>query len=180
MQRLLFLSVATLINFTAISVGQAAAQPEGATYGPLIENYGPVVHVDGAAPIPAGTVFNVAFDVTEQGDAGAVNRRLETAARFLNMHAAAGVPSENLNVAIVVHGAAVKDLTHSAAYGGENANAGLIKALQENGVSVYVCGQSAAFRGVKAADLLPGVEMKLSAMTAHAQLQQQGYTLNPF
>jgi len=28
--------------------------------------------------------------------------------------------------------------------------------------------------------LLPGVEMALSAMTAHAILQQEGYTLNPF
>ena len=28
--------------------------------------------------------------------------------------------------------------------------------------------------------LIQGVTMSLSAMTAHAQLQQQGYTLNPF
>ena len=29
-------------------------------------------------------------------------------------------------------------------------------------------------------DMLPGVEMALSAMTAHAVLQQAGYRLNPF
>jgi hypothetical protein len=29
-------------------------------------------------------------------------------------------------------------------------------------------------------DLLPGVEMALSAMTAHALLQNSGFTLNPF
>ena len=29
-------------------------------------------------------------------------------------------------------------------------------------------------------DLLPGVELALSAMTMHALLQQKGYTLNPF
>jgi len=28
--------------------------------------------------------------------------------------------------------------------------------------------------------LAPGVEMTLSAMTAHALLQQDGYTMNPF
>jgi hypothetical protein len=33
---------------------------------------------------------------------------------------------------------------------------------------------------VAAEQLIPGVKMALSAMTAHAQLQQQGYTLNPF
>ncbi|HBH44411.1 MAG TPA: hypothetical protein DDY28_08390, partial [Hyphomonas atlantica] len=43
-----------------------------------------------------------------------------------------------------------------------------------------LCGQTAAYRDVTKADLLPGVEMSLSAMTAHAQLQQDGYTLNPF
>ena len=43
-----------------------------------------------------------------------------------------------------------------------------------------MCGQSAAGQGVKKTDLLPGVELALSAMTAHALLQQQGYTLNPF
>ena len=47
-------------------------------------------------------------------------------------------------------------------------------------VSTIVCGQSAACYGVKTDDLLPGVEMAVSAMTAHALLQQQGYTLNPF
>jgi hypothetical protein len=34
--------------------------------------------------------------------------------------------------------------------------------------------------GVKKADLLPGVEMAMSASSAHAILQAQGYTANPF
>ena len=36
------------------------------------------------------------------------------------------------------------------------------------------------FYDITGGDLLPGVEMSLSAMTAHALLQQDGYTLNPF
>ena len=64
---------------------------------------------------------------------------------------------------------------------GENsAGAGLIAALTDHGVRIIVCGQSAAYYDVATDDLLPGVEMALSAMTAHALLQQQGYTLNPF
>ena len=39
---------------------------------------------------------------------------------------------------------------------------------------------SAAAYGVAKGDLIPGVELALSAMTAHAQLQQAGYTVNPF
>jgi intracellular sulfur oxidation DsrE/DsrF family protein len=48
-------------------------------------------------------------------------------------------------------------------------------------VRIILCGQSAAGLGLdETADLLPGVEVALSAMTAHALLQQDGYTVNPF
>ena len=45
---------------------------------------------------------------------------------------------------------------------------------------VYLCGQSAAAYGIDKGDLIPGVEMALSAMTAHAVLSAEGYSLNPF
>ncbi len=164
----------------AASLAAAAeADDNPFTTGPVIADYGPVAAVEGARAIPDGMVFRVAFDVAESAKPGAVNRRLETAARFLNMHAAAGVPAENLHVAVVVHGQAAKDLTRGTE-DTPNANAGLIAALAAEGVDILVCGQSAAYHGVAAEDLAPGVEMALSAMTAHAELQQAGYTLNPF
>jgi len=52
--------------------------------------------------------------------------------------------------------------------------------LTDKGVRVILCGQTAAYYDISNDDLLPGVEMALSAMTAHALLQQEGYTLNPF
>lgn len=148
--------------------------------GPLITEYGPVVIVDGAQPLPADTGFNVAFDVTARGAEGALNRKFESAARFLNMHAAVGVKADNMRLAVVVHGPAVLDLTGAARFGGANPNADMIETLQAHGVRFIVCGQSAAFQNVGKEDLLPGVELAVSAMTAHALLQQAGYTLNPF
>jgi intracellular sulfur oxidation DsrE/DsrF family protein len=56
----------------------------------------------------------------------------------------------------------------------------LIGALTDAGVRIILCGQTAAYRDISKDDLLPNVELALSAMTAHAQLQQSGYTLNPF
>ena len=44
---------------------------------------------------------------------------------------------------------------------------------------IIICGQSAAAYGVKKSDFHTGVELALSAMTAHALLQQDGYTV-PF
>lgn len=148
--------------------------------GPLIKQYGPVAEVPSAEPLAPDTTFSVAFDVSQGGAEGAVNRGFESAARFLNMHAVSGVRPDNMKLAIIVHGEAVTDLTKDTVYGGSNKNAELVKALLAHGVTVQVCGQSAAFRGVNAEDLLPGVKMAVSAMTAHALLQQQGFTLNPF
>lgn len=156
-----------------------AADPPGFTRGPVIADFGPVADVPGAEPLPANTHFKVIFDVGEAAQAGTVNRGLESAARFLNMHARAGIPPENINVAIVVRGTAVHDVTAHPQPNHNNPNAPLIAALIAHHVDIYVCGQAATHAGVGANDLLPGVHMVLSAMTEFALLQQQGYTLIP-
>ncbi len=148
--------------------------------GPAIEAYGPVASVPGALPIPAETVFKVAFDVRVAGQGGKPNRTLETAARFINMHTASGLPAEKIRLAVVVHGPAHRDLLKSSSRSEPNPNAPLIEALLAEGVQIHLCGQTAAFYDVGVDDLLPGVKMSLSAMTSHALLQQEGYTLNPF
>lgn len=172
-------AAAALLAGIALNGFVTNADPSDFKKGPLIQDFGPVAPVAGAS-VPADTRFFIAFDVAERGKEGAVSRRLESAARFLNMQVQAGVPAKNVKLAVVIHGSAVFDVTNNEKYGGENANAGLIAALQNHGVSFHVCGQSAAYHGVELEDLLPGVTMELSAMTAHALLQQQGYTLNPF
>jgi intracellular sulfur oxidation DsrE/DsrF family protein len=156
-----------------------AADPPGFTRGPVIAGYGPVADVPGAEPLPANAHFKVMFDVSEAAQAGAVNSGIESAARFLNMHARAGVPVENMTLAIVVRGGAVRDLATHPRPGHDNPNAPLIAALIAHHVDIYVCGQAATHAGVHASDLLPGVHLALSAMTEFALLQQQGYTLNP-
>lgn len=154
----------------------ALAGPESFTTGPAIEAYGPVAPVPEAGELSQDTVLKVAFDTAVAAEPGKLNRTLESAARFLNMHEAAGVPAENISLAVVVHGPAVADLLT----GEENTSAPLIAALAEHRVRIILCGQTAAYRGITQDDLLPEVEMSLSAMTAHALLQQDGYTLNPF
>lgn len=143
--------------------------------GPVFSDFGPVADVDTTMAIPKDVVFRHTFDVSKPSKDASPNRTLVSAARFINMHARAGVAVENINVAVVVHGAAVKETAHP-----DSPSAKLIAALKKTNVRIIVCGQSAAYYGVATKDLLPGVEMALSAMTAHAVLQQQGYTLNPF
>jgi intracellular sulfur oxidation DsrE/DsrF family protein len=158
----------------------ATAGPDRFHAGTVIAGYGKVASVTDATRIPAKAKFKVAFDVSEPAEQGSVNRHLDSAARLLNMHAEAGLAASRTRIAIVVHGRAAMDLVNDERYGASNANAGLIAALVASGVSIELCGQTAAYYDIDAADLLPGVTMSLSAMTAHALLQQQGYTLNPF
>jgi intracellular sulfur oxidation DsrE/DsrF family protein len=171
---------ATLLLASIVVQAQADQFHAGAT----IAAYGKIAQVPGMEPLPQHASFKISFDVAKPATPGEVNRSLDSAARFINMHTAAGVAEEHIQLAMVIHGGAVKDMTQQSSYQASsktsNANADLIKALQFKGVNFYVCGQSAAYYGVKNEDLLPGVKMSLSAMTAHALLQQQGYTINPF
>jgi intracellular sulfur oxidation DsrE/DsrF family protein len=151
--------------------------------GPVFQDYGKKVVVEGV-DFNANTQFKVAFDVAKGAEPGKLNRQFDSLARFINMHVASGVEAANIELALVVHGSATLDLLADPAYqqkqGAKNANIALLNALMANQVRVIVCGQSAAAHGYANEAFLPGVEVALSAMSAHALLQQQGYTLNPF
>ena len=162
-----------------IMAPQAAAQNMSAfETGPVLEEFGPHAPVPGAEQLPVDAEFQIAFDVSEPAGESGPNRGFMAAARFLNMHVAAGVPEENIRLVVVVHGKASLELV--AQPEGENPSRALVEALLAEDVRFVLCGQSAAAYGIEPEDLIPGVEMSLSAMTAHAVLQQRGYTVNPF
>ena len=161
----------------ALFASTAMAQETGDwRYGPIFEEFGPHVPVPGYENFPLDTEFSVAFDVAQEADEGSRNRGFESAARFINMHASHGVDPERMRLAVVVHGGAVKDLIDSE----DNTSRSMVTQLLDYGVRFIVCGQSAGGQGITAEQLIEGVEMELSAMTAHAKLQQRGYTVNPF
>ena len=165
----------SLFLFAVFLPAAAIADLSSFTTGPAFEDYGPVADVETSVALPAGITLRHVFDVGAAAEDGQPNRTLVSAARFINMHARAGVDAERIEVAIVVHGKAINDVSGEAP-----GNAELVAALLAHGVEIYVCGQTAAYYDVANDDLLPGVEMALSAMTMHAVLQQRGYTLNPF
>jgi len=108
------------------------------------------------------------------------NTLLETAARFINMHELAGVPKENLKVAVVIHGNASQDILTDSEYAkrvseSKNPNTELLTALANNGVQIILCGQTAANKKISKTEAHPNVQIALSAMTALVQLQDQGY-----
>jgi intracellular sulfur oxidation DsrE/DsrF family protein len=152
--------------------------------GPLIKAYGQHAQVEHTLGVNKNTKLNVAFDVSEQGKHDKENRHFNSLARFLNMHVANGVLAENIELALVVHGKAGFDLLNNASYQAahqvNNPNHELISLLMKNNVKIYLCGQSASYLNIEGQQLQKGVQMALSAMTAHALLQNDGYTINPF
>jgi intracellular sulfur oxidation DsrE/DsrF family protein len=154
--------------------------------GPIIMNYGKVWAIEDADHQPdPDKEYRVVFDIMDSpDDHDTLNTKIETAARFLNMHAQAGVPRENLKVALVVHNAASKDIisnsAYTAKYRSDNPNEGLVKELLAADVQIIFCGQSSVSRGYPKEDLLPGVKMALSAMTALIEYQEKEYQLIKF
>ncbi len=169
-------AIAIAVAALMMSPAAALAGMEGFSTGPVFEDFGPHAPVEGAEPLASLERFAIAFDVAAKADEGARNRGFESAARFMNMHVAAGVPKDRIELAVVVHGGAVRDLVSAD----DNASKAMVEAMLAQGIRFIVCGQSAAAQGIAKADLIDGVEMQLSAMTAHALLQQDGYTVNPF
>jgi len=186
MNKRFFLTAAlTLAALAVMNVSEAAAQRQSHT--------GPVIHSAGAVyEVPAPTFatnmdqeYKVAFEIAgASSQPDRLNQSLNTVARFLNMHAQAGLPRDQVHVAVVVHGGSSFELMDNEQYrkkfGVDNPNAELIRELVSSGTPVVVCGQSAASRGIEREHLLPGVQMALSAMTAFAVLQEQGFKVNPW
>ncbi len=154
--------------------------------GPIIKDFGAVKEIKNPDyKTNTSETFKVVFDIMDSPeDLKAINKKIETAARFLNMHAQAGVPHEQLKVALVVHNKASKDIITDKAYMDryktKNPNSQLIESLMDAGVEVIFCGQSSKSRGFPKEDLIPGTQISLSAMTALIQLQNQNYRLIKF
>jgi len=154
--------------------------------GPIILDYGKVYTVENPHfKVDPTKTYKAVFDIMDSpDDPTKLNATIETAARFLNMHAQQGVPAEQLIFALVVHHKASKDMSNNEAYkkryGTDNPNLDLINSLLSAGGRVVFCGQSSAARGIPREDLIEGVELSLSAMTALIQLQDDNYRLIKF
>ncbi len=154
--------------------------------GRIIKEFGPTFKVENK-DIETNTAaeLKVIFDVSQSSsDKSVTNKYIETAARFLNMHANEGMKAAQLHVAMTIHGSAWQDILTDEAYqekfGVPNPNSQLIKALNKAGVDVILCGQTASFRDVTSKMKLPEVKLALSAMTALLQYQDQGYRFIKF
>jgi intracellular sulfur oxidation DsrE/DsrF family protein len=175
----------------SLGLASAAAQPGSPAAGesgpprlslplefPQIEGYGSVVALPEAGERPR-IGGRVVFDTTAAAPAGKPNRGLESAARLVNLYAKEGLSASRPQIAVILHfnatAAALTDAAHERTGGGSNPNRELVEKLLDNGVEVWVCGQSVVRGGHALADILPGVKVAHSAMIFNLNRQQDGW-----
>ena len=175
-----YFKVTILVGLITLGATHAAA---GVT-GPIIEDYGPVFYTKPLdVKTPTDREYMGLFELSGGFVEGrnTINAGFNSVARFLNMHAQVGVPKKGIGAALIVHGNA----THSALsnkkyrelFGVGNPNTKLLKELKDKGVLIAQCAQSATVLGFTKGDMAVTVDFYLSAMTAMAIFQQDGYLL---
>lgn len=152
--------------------------------GPVFSDHGAVFDAVEPDYRPHPSAYRAFFDVWIGAEANdAPNPRLDTLARFMNMHARDGVPVESMHLAVVLHGTAGRAVLTDAAYrerfGVPNPDRALLEALAGKGVRIMICGQSAKARGYARSDMLAPVRVATSALTAIMGLQAEGYAMMP-
>jgi intracellular sulfur oxidation DsrE/DsrF family protein len=95
------------------------------------------------------------------------------------------VPKARLKAAAVVHGAGWTALLTDEAFaarfnGARNPSRRLTEELVAAGAQLILCGQTAGGRGIRREELLPGVLVAPSAMSALSVLEADGYRLVPW
>ena len=167
---------------TEVVIGQQAKTMRG----PVIMDYGLIFPIENAdLHLNSEKEYKVLFDVfTDDSKKSKINPLINTVARFINMHVYHGVPVENLDIALVLHGSATKaamsEEAFKAKFGYDNPDIPLIDALVNARVNVYVCGQSFFAHGYTTEQKSEHVKLGLSALTVLTEYQSDGFQLINF
>lgn len=160
--------------------GQAPAAI-AAPHHPKIANHGSVVRLPDAAQQPReGTKLCV--DLIAGGEPQKLNAAIEKVAKYVNIFAGAGKEPAAAEISIVLHGEATLAVLNDEAYAAKfktigNPNAALLRELHEQGVTIYVCGQSLLSKGGKPEETLVFVDVAVSALTAVVNQQMDGFSV---
>ena len=122
---------------------------------PIIKSYGTVIQLPNADHKPDPSLkYKIIVELTENGSkADSLNEYIEALATLVNLHAAEGVPKENIKMVVIM-----RKMATYAVFGNElykekfkcdNPNLEILKELMDAGVEFYVCGQTMHKRNSK-------------------------------
>ena len=153
---------------------------------PIIKSYGTVFEIPNADHKPDPSIkYKILVELTENAaKPDSLNEYLEALATLINLHAAEGVPKENIQMAVVLRKMATYGVFGNELYTEkfkcDNPNLQLLKELMDAGVEFYVCGQTMLKRKIDTKKLVAGTKVASSGLTAITTYQLQGYTMVKF
>ena len=153
---------------------------------PIIQSYGTVFQLPNSDHKPDPSLkYKIIVELAENGSkADSLNEYIEALATLVNLHAAEGVPKENIKMVVIL-----RKMATYAVFGNElykekfkcdNPNLQILKELMEAGVEFYVCGQTMHKRNVDTKKLVAGTKIASAGLTAITTYQLQGYTMVKF
>ena len=175
---LLHLTVVLLVAISSTTNAQTPANP-------VIKDYGTIYGLDNVALPDKTQNYKIVIDLKPSNDDyDKVNKGLINVARALNLHGVAGIPKEQLHVAVAIHYTAtpivLNNIGYQKKYGVDNPNLKLITQLKDAGVEIYICGQSLVARKYAFEDVNTDITIALSMLTVVTEKMMKGYSLLVF
>jgi len=153
---------------------------------PVIKSYGTVFQLPNADQKPDPALkYKILVELTENGSKpDSLNEYIEALATLVNLHAAEGVPKENIKMVVVLRKMATYAVFDNELYKEkfkcDNPNLQILKELMDAGVEFYVCGQTMQKRNIDTKKLVAGTKVASSGLTAVTTYQLKGYTMVKF
>ena len=183
---LFFLILCTCVPALMVAQEEAAPAYDRPLVYPNLKDFGGIYEMPEATVLPDRDLkYLLIVDVVSEAEApDSLAQGLYRLARMVNLFGVAGVPAEQLDIVLAIHGGAtfavMDNDSYRARFGVDNPNLPLLTALVKLGVKPTVCGQSLIGRNIPVADVDATVEVATSMLTTVATYQMRGYQLMKF
>ncbi len=136
-------------------------------------------------PIQVRENLRIVYQVTDDAFYEDVNKGLFYARKLINTYEKHGIAADRIHLHLVYHGTGIAAVVNDQArkrLGVETANPNgeLLAELIRRGVQVELCENTMQQKGVKPAELMPGVKLVVGAFPRLIDLQLQGYAYIKF
>ena len=155
-----------IFSLLALTLSSSAAEPE-------------------IIPIQVRENLRIVYQVTDDVAHDGVNKGLFYARKLINTYEKQGIAAGQVHLHLVYHGTGIAAVVNDAArkrlgVDATNPNGEILAELIKRGVQVELCENTMQQKGVKPAELMPGVKLVVGAFPRLIDLQLQGFAYIKF